>query len=234
MAVESRLRIWKVWMLNRPVKTIKKEEVMKRISVLLVLFGILVSCAKNAPKVLLFIRDGSPQLEYMLIHEVGTMRKILEQSGFKVTIATLSGEVLKTDSITVTPHIKLGDVNIADYAGFILPCMASDSTHSETVSFVKEAVKLGKPIAAQLGSVVTLAGAGVLHGKKFAFPDDKDMNAKLYPELNDGIYSGKGVVQDGLIITSGICPWMAKMPGHQDGTVELTRALIDTMRALMK
>ena len=207
---------------------------MKRLSVLFVLFGILVSCTKNAPKVLLFIRAGSPQLEYMLTKEVGTMRVILERSGFEVTIATVSGEVLKTDSITVTPHIKLGNVNIADYAGFILPCMASDSTHSETVAFVREVVKQGKPIAAQLGSVVTLARAGVLHGKKFAFPEEKDINAKLYPELNDGIYSGKGVVQDGIIITSVTSPCMRERMGYKDGTDELTRALISTIRATTK
>jgi putative intracellular protease/amidase len=207
---------------------------MKRLSVLLVLFAILVSCIKNTPKVLLFIRDGSPHLEYMLINEVGTMREILERSGFEVTIATVSGEVLKTDSMTVTPHIKLGNVNIADYAGFILPCMAGDSTHSEAIAFVREVVKQGKPIAAQLGSVVTLARAGVLHGKKFAFPEEKDINAKLYPELDDGIYSGKGVVQDGLIITSGICPWMTKTMGYKNGTDELTRVLISTIRSTTK
>ncbi len=207
---------------------------MKRLYGLFVLLIVLVSCTQNAPKVLLFVRDGSPHLGYMLNKEVGTMKEILEQSGFKVTIATISGEVLKTDSISVTPHIKLGNVNIADYAGFILPCMASDSTHSETVSFIKEVVKQGKPIAAQLGSVVTLARAGVLQGKKFAFPEGKDINASMYPEFNGSIYSGKGVIQDGLIITSGICPWMAKMPGYQDGTDELTRALINTIKATAK
>jgi hypothetical protein len=38
----------------------------------------------------------------------------------------------------------------------------------------------------------------------------------------DAIYGGKGVVQDGNIITSAYCPlW-----GPQDQTVELTKALI--------
>jgi putative intracellular protease/amidase len=212
----------------------RKEQAMKRLFGFFVLFIVLVSCTQNAPKILLFIRDGSPHLEYMLKKEVGTMREILEQSGFKVTIATISGEVLKTDSISVMPDIKLSNVNIVDYAGFILPCMAGDSTHSETVSFIKEVVKQGKPIAAQLGSVVTLARAGVLKGKKFAFPEEKDINAGMYPEFNGSIYSGKGVIQDGLIITSGICPWMAKMPGYQDGTDELTRVLINTIKATAK
>ena len=63
----------------------------------------------------------------MVTHEVGKMKEELNHYGFKVTTATLSGEVLKTDSITLTPDIKLGNVNIDDYAGFILPCMASDT-----------------------------------------------------------------------------------------------------------
>jgi hypothetical protein len=44
--------------------------------------------------------------------------------------------------------------------------------------------------------------------------------------LPDAISSGDGVVQDGNIITSGICPHMAKMGGKQDGTSKLTEALI--------
>ncbi len=207
---------------------------MKRLFILFVLFGILVSCAKNAPKVLLFIRNGSPHLEYMLTKEVGTMRKILEQSGFEVTIATLSGDALRTDSTSLIPHIKLGKANITDYAGFILPCMATDSIPSEAVAFVKEVVKNGKPIAAQLGSVIILARAGVLNGKKFAFAEEKDINASMYPEFNDGIFSGKGVVQDGIIITSGTCPWMAKAMNYKDGTEELTRVLIKTLKSRSK
>ena len=39
-----------------------------------------------------------------------------------------------------------------------------------------------------------------------------------------GIYSGRGVVQDGNIMTSGTCPMMAKMTGYKDGTAELTIA----------
>jgi hypothetical protein len=38
----------------------------------------------------------------MVTHEVGKMKEKLNHYGFKVTTATLSGEVLKTDSITVT------------------------------------------------------------------------------------------------------------------------------------
>ena len=185
---------------------------------------------KGVPKVLLFIRDqGSEHLEYMLVNEVGPMRKILTESGFDVTIASISGKTIKTDSITVTPDCELKRVKIDDYAGFILPCMVNDSAPSESVSFVREIVNKGKPIAAQLAAVNVLGQAGVLSGKKFAFAEEKDFNVSMYPALKSGIYSGRGVVQDGVVITSGTCPWMAKMPGHQDCTAELTRTLIKVM-----
>jgi putative intracellular protease/amidase len=209
---------------------------MKRLFSLFLLCSILVSFDRDAPKVLLYIEGESSQLEYMLIHEVGKMKQILKQAGFEVTIATMSGEVLKTDSVTLKPDLKLSMVNVDSFAGFIMPCMAvGDSVvTSEEINFVKKAVKENKPIAAQLGAVLILAKAGVLKGKKFAFIDEKDENANMYPAFKSGIYSGKGVVKDGNIITSGTCPWMAKEKGYKDGTEELTRTLINVIKATTK
>ena len=50
------------------------------------------------------------------------------------------------------------------------------------------------------------------------------------PELEDGIYSGNGVVKDGNIMTSGICPYIAREQGPKDGTEALTQALIAEMK----
>jgi hypothetical protein len=50
------------------------------------------------------------------------------------------------------------------------------------------------------------------------------------------VYSGKGVIQDGVIITSGVCPYIEKaakergMEGYVDGTPELTRMLISSLK----
>ena len=205
---------------------------MKRLFLLFILCSILVSCHKSTPKVLIFIRDGSPQLEYMLTNEVGIMSEILKLGGFEVIIATISGEVLKAGSITLKPDLKLKDANIDDYAGFIFPCMAvSDSLNLETVAFVKKVADKSKPIAAQTGSVFTLAKAGILNGKKYAFVEEENWNAKMYPEFKNGIFGGTGVVQDDNIVTSGTCPWMARMADHQDGTTKLTLALISVIKA---
>ena len=206
---------------------------MKRLFCFLVLCSIIFSCTRTS-KVLLFIKDGSIQPVYMLTKEVGAMKQILEQAGMKVIVATVSGKVIKKDSVTVTPDIRLSEAKTEDYAGFIFPCMASDTIQPEAVTLVKKAVGEGKPIAAQLSSVLILAKAGVLNGKKFAFAEEKDINANMYPEFNGGIFSGEGVVRDGIIITSGVCPWMSKMTGHKDGTAELTRVLIGVIKTRIK
>lgn len=206
---------------------------MKRLFFMFFSISILISCKKETPKVLLFIEDNSGHLGYMLTHEVGKMSELLKQSGFEVTIATISGEILKADSITVTPNLKLSEVNINDYAGFIMPCMSTkDSivTPGE-INFVNKVVNEGKPIAAQLGAVLILAKAGILSGKKYAWIEEKNQNVNMYPAFKSGIYSGNGVVQDGNIITSGMCPWGAKIYGHKDGTTELTQKLIEEIKA---
>ena len=56
----------------------------------------------------------------------------------------------------------------------------------------------------------------------------------MYPEFNGGIFNGTGVIQDGNVVTSGTCPWMARMANHQDGTTKLTLALINVINAKTK
>jgi len=101
-------------------------------------------------------------------------------------------------------------------------------------------VELGKPVAAQMGSVVILAHAGVLKGKKYTFPADPTMASPGNPVTDtkfvDAVYSGKGVIRDGAIITSGVCPYVEKatkmqgMEGFVDGTPELTKVLITSLK----
>ena len=100
----------------------------------------------------------------------------------------------------------------------------------ETIAIVKRALTEGKPVAASPFSVIILAEAGVLKGKKYAFARDPlktDENWKLTdPRFIDAIYSGPGIVQDGKIITSGACPFMERGWGLQSRTVELTQTFI--------
>ncbi len=116
-----------------------------------------------------------------------------------------------------------------------MPCMGvggipGPPVAPETVAIVKQAIAEGKPVAAQFGSVIILAQAGVLKGKKYATvsnPLKTTPRRSFIDHRFDGaIHSGFGVVQDGNIITSGICPLLERAYGFPDGTTELARKFI--------
>ena len=109
-----------------------------------------------------------------------------------------------------------------------MPCMAVGlgpgvPVTPEAVVIVKQAVAEGKPVAAQLGSVIILAEAGVLKGKQYAFYKDPLSGDARF---EGAIYSNDTIVKDGNIITSCCCPYMAAMWGNPDGTANLTQTLI--------
>jgi len=218
---------------------------MKRLSFLVaLLLSLVMICAiaeaQHVAQVLLIPREGEQISDYfslMLNREVGVMTDMLQKAGFKVVVATISGQPIEGILNKLKPDLKLSEVKVDDYAGFILPCMAlppglfpGPPVSPVAVSIVKQAVAKGKPVAAATGSVCILAEAGVLKGKRYAFVDDpfielprirrKDMR------FEGAIYSGLGVVQDGNIITSGVCPATEGWMGPPEGTPELTRAFI--------
>jgi putative intracellular protease/amidase len=206
---------------------------MKKIFLLLLSVTLFISCGTDTPKVLLFITDGSRDLELMLTKEVVVMKELLEQSNFEVVITTLSGKTISVNSIVIEPDLKLNDVVIAEYSGFIFPCMALpwEKIHNlepEVVAFVKKISIEDKPMAAQTLSVADFAKAGVLVDKKYAFTIEPDVNE--YPDFKGGIYSGEGVVQDGKIITSGTCPWKTREYEKPDGTRELTQLFVNAIK----
>lgn len=178
-------------------------------------------------KVLLIAQESSMDMELMLTKEVGVMVSMLEEAGYDPVVASASGEPIVAGAATLTPDMKLADVSVDDYVGFMFPCMAvpldPPMPPAEAVEIAKQAVAQGKPVAAQVGGVVTLGIAGVLDGKEFGLPYEM---AGLVP---NGIPKGAQVVQDGNIITSGACPYGAKNFGVQDGTPELTQKFIDAL-----
>jgi putative intracellular protease/amidase len=184
--------------------------------------------SQESGKVLLFMRDGSVDLEFMLKEEVGVMKETLEEAGYKVDIVTLTGESISAGSVKLKPDLKLNDVSVLDYDGFILPCMATagddvNPIPDEIIILVKGAAS--KPVAAQLGSLQILAKAGLLKGKKYASAIEFD-----YPYFEGSVLTGTGVVRDGYIITSGICPFMARRDEIEDGTEELANALVKAIK----
>ncbi len=182
-------------------------------------------------KVLLIIRDAklpdAANLELMITKEAGVMKEMLQKAGYTVVLASPTGESWGTPPNTLKPDLKLSDVKVADYRGLVIPCLAINGVtyHPDLTTLIKSAVEMGKPLAAQTGGVYHLAKAGVLSGKKYA------ILGTVIPEFKDGIYGGSGVVKDGKIITSAICPAMAKTyKGMEDGTPKLMEALIAELK----
>jgi putative intracellular protease/amidase len=166
----------------------------------------------------------------MLTRELGVMKQMLEKEGFEVTVATLTGEPIVGKTKSLKPDRKLTEINLDDYIGVILPCMAVGNPGPivpEVVDLVKRAFSQGKPVAAQFNAVITLAKAGVLAGKKYAYANEPP---KYDEGFKDGTYAGSGVVQDGIIITSGVCPWTAKSSDAPDGTPKLTEMFIAELK----
>lgn len=200
---------------------------MKSVLFIFVLFSFYTSYSQDANKVLIFIKEESSQLEFMLKNEVVKMSEMLEESGFEVTTATVSGKELNIGSVALTPDLRLKQVNIDDYDGFIIPCMVVDTTTQQTINFVQSIAEKDKPIAAQVASVYLLAKAGVLEGKKYALYSDQSNRS----EFEGSIYNGNGLVQDGKVITSGGCPWSAHRGRAKDMTAELTQSLMDVINS---
>jgi putative intracellular protease/amidase len=178
------------------------------------------------------------------------MTSMLKDAGFEVVVATRSGFPIIGSASTLKPDKRLDQVDLKDYVGVALACMAvggipGPPVAPEAITIVRQAVAAGKPVTAQMGSVIILAHAGVLKGKKYAYPADptkfdpakpSGSVAASDPTFNEAIYSGRGVIQDGLIITSGVCPYIEKgakargIEGYVDGTPELTRMLISSLK----
>lgn len=179
---------------------------------------------ESSNKVLLILSEwGRADIQRLATNEAVVMKNMLEEAGFDVVTASALGQTFVRNDITIESDLKLADVKVADYVGFILPCMSigiwgADSIPPEVVAIVKQVVAEGKPIAAQHKGVVILAQAGVLAGRQYSY----ERNLSYEPRFAEAIHSGEGVVQDGNIITSAYCPYR----GSLDQTVELTKALI--------
>jgi putative intracellular protease/amidase len=145
-------------------------------------------------------------------------------------VATLDGSSFAAGSTTVKTDIKLADAKVSEYAGVILPCLSVPSypappeVSPDAIALVRNALSAGKPVAAQTGSLWTFAEAGILKGKKYAYAMEEKN-----PYFAGAIFAGTGVVRDGLILTSGYCPFMVLKMNVKDGTEELALALVEAM-----
>jgi putative intracellular protease/amidase len=187
----------------------------------------------DAPKILVVLRDGMPTyLDTELTKEVGVMKSMLEDAGFKVMVASPDGLPIKGSTVILTPDLKLSDGKVDDYAGVIFACFGGfpSSVSPIAVSIAKQAVTQGKPVAASHSSVIILAEAGVLVGRRYGYSvDPLGIGRRPDDRFTGAIYGGTGMVQDGNIITCGVCPGLSQHTGLPDGTVELTQAFITAL-----
>jgi putative intracellular protease/amidase len=182
----------------------------------------------KSSQVLMIVSEQSDDMDFMLVNEVGVMVDLLEKAGLKVTTATVSGETLSGLTTSLKPDMKLSAVKVEDYAGILVPCLARNleaATPPEVIEIIKQASAKDMVMAAQLGGVLMLQDAGVLGEKQTA------MFADLETFFSDSSTQGEWVVQDGKIITSIVCPYMARMTGKKDGTAELTQKFIEAVKS---
>jgi putative intracellular protease/amidase len=215
---------------------------MKRVIALFLMLiligGISQAFGQGNTKVLLMPREGySADLDLMIKMEIGVMQVLLKKAGLNVDLATSSGFPIVGPTEKVTDIKVLRNIKTDDYAGVIIPCMAVGGASQpypavspEAITIVKKALSEGKPVAANGNAPAVLAEAGVLKGKKYSYIRDALKPTPTipftFPAFEGAIYSGTGLVQDGLIITSGICPTLEKVTGMENGTVKLTNAFI--------
>jgi putative intracellular protease/amidase len=166
----------------------------------------------------------------MLNREVGVIYRVLQDSGIEVDVATTSGDPISVGSVNFTPDLRVSDVTVSEYSAFILPCMAAGRfVDPGAVRMITEAAAADKLIAAQFNSLYTVAEAGLLEGREYAYGAEVD--ATQNPGFAGARYSGEGVVRDGHLITSGICPYMARQRGVPDQTEEFAEMVIDAIQS---
>ncbi len=216
---------------------------MKKIGIFAVVLVLAVSFStvasgQSSSKILLIPREGySTDLDLMIKMELGVMRLLLKNAKLDVDIATATGIPIVGPTEKVTDVKQLRTIKLDDYAGVIVACMAvggavqpPPGTSPEVLALVKRAVAAGKPVAANGNASNVLAEAGVLQGRKYSYVRDPliatDAIPFTLPAFKDAVYSGTGLVQDGFIITSGICPTIEKTSGMENGTAKLTKAFI--------
>ena len=134
---------------------------MRKISIfaiMVILAGIISfspqAFGQGSSKVLMIPREGySQNIDLMIMMEVGVMTYHLKRAGFEVDIATTSGFPILGHTQKIEKVLRLIDINLDNYAGIIMPCMAVGAwpgppVSQETIVLVKKALADGKPVAA--------------------------------------------------------------------------------------
>jgi hypothetical protein len=176
--------------------------------------------AEDRPAVLLIARGDSPRTEENGLKigidvEVHSIISKLYAFGYAVDVASESGKDINIEGSTLKVDKKLADVQVEHYVGVIIPCMTTISLSVPAITIVRDMHARNLPIAAQDGGVKVLDAAGILKGRNHA---------------KDGIFKGVGVVRDGDVVTSGVCPYLAQISGLRDDTDQLVTTFVTMLK----
>jgi len=153
----------------------------------------------NASVVIIIASDGYQPIEF------ATPKKILEQAGFMVTVASdKPGNAIAADKSTTRIDLTLNNVIVDHYTAIIfvggpgaLECLDNETSYR----LIKSAQQMKKLIAAICIAPRILAKAGILKGKRATGWDGDEELAQIFKE-HGVTYERRPVVIDGLIITA--------------------------------
>jgi protease I len=130
--------------------------------------------------------------------EYGVPYKLLTDKGVIITVASsISAVMMGHLGMEVQPELKLKDAHAADYDAIIFIGGYGYKLYDpEAQRVAQEAVAEGKILAAICVAPITLAKADVINGKRITASTGQNEIKKA-----GGIFTGKTVERDGLIIT---------------------------------
>lgn len=102
-----------------------KRLILKVLFLAVVIGALQLGGCSGKQQILIYVRDGSSDFEYMLHQELGVMKSMLEEAGLQPVVATVSDESYYHLRAALNPDLSLKDVKVSKYAGFLLPCMAA-------------------------------------------------------------------------------------------------------------
>ena len=153
----------------------------------------------NASVLMIIASDGYQPIEYAI------PKKILEQAGYMVTVASdKQGTAIAADKSTTPIDITLNNVIVEHYAAIIfiggpgaLDCLDNETSYN----ILKAAQQAKKIIAAICIAPRILAHAGILKGKRATGWDSDGELVQIF-KTHGITYERRPVIIDGLLITA--------------------------------
>lgn len=175
----------------------------------------------SRPRIVMLVR-ASATMEFMIPNEIRPMIERLTAAGYQVDIASETGEKIKAGKEKLAPDCSFAQVDLNRYVGLVVPCCASGPmpkpNTEAAIRIARLAIERKLPIAAQYSGIDLLVIAGLPKETRLA-------RSYLFASAE----TGPGVVQDGNLVTSGTCPWMAR---YQNSS-QMTEALMTQYIALL-